>query len=101
MNRWDALGVGDAEAFAGRSPGNALEQYGAQLRDELDVWGLSTADSDQLYAVLVGQRLLLMSLALGVAAGKVDCSHLDVACSVHRGMIAALLPSIPAGERGR
>lgn len=101
MNRWDALGLADAEAIAARTAGNTLDQYGAQLRDELDAWGLSVADPDQVYAALVGQRLLLLSIAYAVAAGHFDRSHLDVACATYHGIMAALLPSVPAEERGR
>lgn len=97
--RWDlVIPDGAAEAVSNLG-GNTLEQYGAQLRDQLDHLGISTADTDQLYAVLAGQWAFLELLVLAKLGGAICPASWEAIKSVYRGEVAGLLDALPEEAR--
>lgn len=98
--QWGHLEVAERVDAAGRVGGNAMEQYQAHLRDRLDGWGITLADPEALYAVLVGQRLMIEVLAVWVYDGQLPFRVLASVTGAHNGMVAALADALPAEAKG-
>lgn len=97
--RWDRIEVDAGAAMASVMPVALIDQAAAGLRDRLDGWGLSTADTDAVYAVLAGQQMLVDQLRHGVAAGKVPAAVIPYVERSVAATIALLLDQLPAEAR--
>lgn len=93
--RWDMVIPDGISGAVDEIGGNAFEQYGAQLRDQLDRLGISTADVDQVYAVLAGQYVLLELLTVARLSGGVCEASWRMMMFTYRGVVAGLLDALP------
>lgn len=78
-----------------------LDQYGAVIRDVLDDLGLDTADPDALWALLAGLVTVEALYTLGARRGQVAPIFGHQLATVTNGIIAALLPHLPAEAKAR